>query len=38
MTWLIVQLGWAASTRAIAPVTMGAAIEVPLMVPYVPFE
>src|SRR5262245_61658759 len=30
MTWLIDQLGWAASTRATVPVTNGAAIEVPL--------
>ena len=30
MTWLIDQVGWAASTRATVPVTKGAAIEVPL--------
>ena len=33
MTWLIDQVGWAASTSAIVPVTRGAAIEVPLSVP-----
>ena len=38
MTWLIDQVGWAASTRATVPVTRGAAIDVPLIVPYEPFE
>ena len=30
MTWLIDQVGWAASTSATVPVTRGAAIDVPL--------